>query len=244
MGDTTLTKIRDRHQLEMQLLRLQQQTAENDAALRQAKFHLREAKVAQAEYSGSFKRFKDKLTGKKEMTETTLRHAVQKAEADLASAQRQKEVLDARLTEIKQALATTPAWNSLNDGSSEWHRLEVLYCIEVLVPLLEENRELLLERRNQFNGSYSGQIRTHQTLAEIYTAPEAAGEACKPYIQRLKAALDALEIPFASGSYFDNPTFFLSSATQYTRMDRVNEAITQAEQLQRTLPKLKKQLEN
>lgn len=237
-----MSQIQERFQLEIELLRLERQIEESKAALRQAKFDLRESKVAEAEYRGSFKSFRDKLKGRREDAETALRHAVQKAEADLASAQRQKEALDARLLELKEQLARLPDWEALNDGSTQWYRLEVRYCIEVLTPMLEANRELLVERRNQFNGSYAGEVKTRQVLAEIYTAPEAAGEACKPYLLRLKAALEKLEIPFELPRYFDAPTAFLSCATQYTRMDQINTAIGQTESLQRLIPKLKKDL--
>ena len=237
-----MSQIQERFQLEVDFLRLERQSAENDAALRQAKFHLREAKVAEAEYRGSFKSFRDKLAGRREEAETALRHAVQKAEADLTSAQRQKELLDARLSEIKEQLSALPDWESLKDKSREWHRLEALYCMEVLTPMLEATHDLLIERRNQFNGSNAGQIKSRQTLAEIYSAPEAAGEACKPYLLRLKAALEELDNSLELHSFFDSPTFFLSSATQYTRMNRVNDAIGQAETLQRQLLNLQKEL--
>lgn len=235
--------ITNRFRLETDLLRLEQQIEEAKAALRLAKFDLREAKVAETEYRGSFKAFRDKLKGHREEAETALRHAVQKAEADLLSAQRQKEVLEAQLSQLKEQLAQLPGWESLNDGSELWNRLEARYCMEVLGPLLEANHDLLIQRRNQFNGSYAGELKTRETLAEIYTAPEAAGEACKPYLLRLKAALEKLGIPLELGSYFEAPTAFLSSATKYTRMDRINEAIGQVEKLQQALPKLQKQLE-
>ena len=237
-----MSQIQDRFQLEMDFLRLERQAEDAKAVLRQAKFDLREAKVAEAEYRGSFKSFRDKLAGRREEAETALRHAVQKAEADLTSAQRQKELLDARLSEIKEQLSALPDWESLKDKSREWHRLEALYCMEVLTPMLEATHDLLIERRNQFNGSNAGQIKSRQTLAEIYSAPEAAGEACKPYLLRLKAALEELGNALELHSFFDSPTFFLSSATQYTRMNRVNDAIGQAETLQRQLLNLQKEL--
>ena len=242
MEHTPMNQIQDRFQLETDLLRLEQQVEENNADLRQAKFDLREAKVAEAEYRGSFKSFRDKLAGRREETDTALRHAVQNAEATLASTQRQKELLDARLSEIKEQLSALPDWVSLRDGSREWERLEALYCLEVLTPLLETTRNLLVERRNQFNGANAGQIKSRQTLSEIYSAPEAAGEACKPYLLRLKAALEELGNSLELHSFFESPTFFLSSATQFTRMDRINTAITQAETLQRQLIKLQKEL--
>lgn len=234
-----MSQIQSHYQLKTDLLHLEQQAEETAASLRQAKFDLREAKAAEINYRGSFRSFRDKLTGKQEASETALRHAVQKAEADLASAQRQKEFLASRLSGLKEQLSSLPDWESLNDGSTQWYRLEALYCMQVLEPLVEANRDLLLERRSQFNGGNAGQIKTRQTLAEIYSAPEAAGEACKPYVLRLKAALDALDIAFSFHDYWENPTAFLSSATQYTRMDRINTAIAQVEAMQRQLPKLR-----
>lgn len=235
--------LNERFQLEIDLLRMERQRTENEAALRQAKFDLREANAAQVEYGGSFRALRDRFTGRREETETALRHAIQQAETNLASAQREKESLDARLAEVNEQLSRLPAWESLNDGSTQWHRLEARYCAEWLIPQLEIHHELLLERRAQFNGTNAGQIKTRQDLADIYSAPEAAGEACKPYLLRLKSALNSLEIPFELHRCFEDPTAFLSSATQFTRMDRINTAIAQVESLQNLLPNLQKQLE-
>jgi len=241
------TILEQRHQLEMLLLRLERQTEENESALRQAKFDLREAKAAEVEYGGCFRAFRDKLTGKKEAAETALRHDVQKAEAALASATQTARRLALQAGEVHSQLDKLPTRAELKaqaegEALSLWHRLDALYCVAALLPLLETNRILLTERRNQFNGSNLG-VKSHQALSEIYSAPEAAGEACKPYIQRLKAALDALDIPFPVHDYWENPTAFLSSATQYTRMDRINTALAQVEAMEKRLPKLQKQLE-
>lgn len=237
-----MNQIQARYQLEITLLRLERQFEAAEAALRQGKFDLREAKVAEAEYSGSFRRFRDKLSGKREQTETVLRHAVQKAEAELASAQRQKELLDTQLSEVKEQLAALPDWESLKDGSREWYRLEALYCLEALEPLLKVTHELLTQRRNQFNGTNAGQLKTHYDLADIYSAPEAAGEACKSYLLRLKTALDGLNIPFELHPFFEEPTYFLSSATKFTRMDRINTAIGKTEAMRRQLADLQTEL--
>lgn len=247
MENTVLAQLQNRFQLETDLLLTERNLQTAESALRQAKFNLREAKAAQAEYSGSFKRFRDKMSGKQEEAETNLRHAVQKAEADLAAAGQQKDQLNARLRSLKEQLATLPEWSELGETADptshkEWCRLESLYCMAVLEPLLKTTYELLVERRKQFNGTYSGQIKTHQDLAAVYSAPETAGETCTPYLLRLKAALDALTISFELQSFFDAPTAFLSSATKYTRMDRVNEAISQTESLQHRLSRLQKEL--
>ena len=236
--------VQNRFELDLALLRANRAKEVAEAVLRQAKYDLREAKVAQAEYGGSFKSFRDRLTGKKEETETTLRHAVQKAEADLDAARRELPIKQEKISALEESLSQLPPWDTLRSPETDalWCRLEAVYCAETLVLLLEFNRLLLLERRNQFNGANAGEFKTQLELAAIYSAPEAAAEDCRPYLMRLKAALDALGIPLETGSYFDAPTAFLSSATQFTRMDRINTAIAQTETLQQLIAKLQTEL--
>ena len=198
------------------------------------------------EYGGSFRALRDRLTGRREETETALRHAVQKAQADLDAAQQNFDTAEGKIRDLEESLSRLPSWETLKNEENQglWHRLEARYCAEWLIPQLEIHHELLLERRAQFNGTNAGQIKTRQDLADIYSAPEAAGEACKPYLLRLKSALNSLEIPFELHRCFEDPTAFLSSATQFTRMDRINTAIAQVESMQNLLPKLQKQLED
>lgn len=236
--------IQKRYDLELSLLRANRDLTRCEADLRLAKYNLREANIAQVEYSGSFKSFRDKLTGKREEVETSLRHAVQKAEADLTAAQQAVEALQKEIPELEESLSQHPAWEALRNKENEtlWCQLEASYCLEVLTPLLESTHRLLMMRRNQFNGTYAGEVKSLQELSDIYSAPEAAAEACKPFLARLQNALEPLDIPCTAGVFFENPTAFLSEATQYTRMDRINTAIVQVEALQRTLLKLQKEL--
>jgi hypothetical protein len=141
------------------------------------------------------------------------------------------------------ALSQIPSWESLKteENAILWSELEVRYCTEWLIPHLEITHQLLLERRAQFNGTNAGQIKSLAELADIYSAPEAAAEDCVPYIRRLQAALNFLGADFPEFAFFDAPTVFLSSATQYTRMDRINTAIAQTEKLQRLLSQMQQQ---
>ena len=236
--------IRKRYDLELSLLRANRDLTQSEADLRLAKYNLREAKIAQVEYGGSFKSFRDKLTGKQEEAETALRHAVQAAEADEAAAQRAVEALQKEIPELEESLSQHPAWETLRNEESEtlWCQLEASYCLEVLIPLLESTHRLLMMRRNQFNGTYAGEVKSLQELSDIYSAPEAAAEACKPFLTRLQNALESLGISYTAGVFFENPTAFLSEATKFTRMDRINTAIGQTEALQRSLLKLQKEL--
>ena len=110
-----VTPIRNQFDLQISQLRLERQQSRLDAALRQAKFDLREAKIAQAEYGSTLKSFLDKFTGKREEVESSLRHAVQKAEATLASAQQEHDALTNRLSELGEQLSLLPDWESRND---------------------------------------------------------------------------------------------------------------------------------
>ena len=145
---------------------------------------------------------------------------------------------------MEEALSQSPSRKSLRNEENEtlWCQLEARYCLEVLTPLLESTHRLLMTRRNQFNGTYAGEIKSLQELSEIYSAPETAAEACKPILTRLQEALGFLGISCPAGVFFDDPTAFLSSATQYTRMDRINAAIAQTEALQRSLTKMQTEL--
>ena len=235
--------IQKRFDWDLALLRANRKQAQAQAALRQAKFDLREAKAAQSEYGGSFRSFRDKLTGKKEESEIRLRHAVEKAEAEASNAQRNLDAAEEEIQNLEVALSQIPSWESLKTEENEtiWCQLEARYCAEWLIPHLEITHQLLLERRAQFNGTNAGQIKTLGELADIYSAPEAAAEDCVPYIRRLQTTLNFLGKDFPEFAFFDAPTAFLSSATQYTRMDRINTAIAQAEKLQRLLSQMQQQ---
>lgn len=249
MENTLLKQILERHKMDISALRLQRQDKENDLALRQAKFDLRNAQVAQTLYDGSFRSFWDRLSGKKEAKEVELRHEVQKKEANLTAAKRQREVLDMQLSEIREKLEAFPDWNDLRSQAEgetlrEWYRLDALYCIEAVLPLLEDNHTALIEQRNMMSGANVGKVYTFSEQAEVYTAPEQIGDLCKPYILRLKTALDILQIPFDSYSYFQNPSAFINGViAKHNRRDRVNEALNQVEALQRLLPQLQQRLE-
>jgi len=239
------TKIlKERFDLDIALLRMKRKKDEADAALRQAKFDLREAQQAEVLYSGSFRHFLDKFTGKQEEHETALRHSVQRSDAALAAAVRTVSETEEKILQLEQSLSPLPSWDDLktSDTAVLWCRLEALYCAEAVLPLLEITHHLLLERRNQSNGGNAGQIKTHYELADIYTAPETAANDCRPYILRLSTALAALEIRLPEHTFLLDPAVFLNTATKYTRFDRLNDAITQTEALIREIPLLPQRL--
>lgn len=236
--------LKEHFDLSIALLRSKQNHAAAVAARRQAIFDQREARQAQVLYGSSFKCFRDKLTGRKEETETALRHAVQHAEAALAAAEHTVSVEAEKIAQLEQSLSRLPPWDSLKTADTEslWYRLEALYCAEFVLPLLEVNLNLLLERRNQANGGNAGQLQSRYEIADIYTAPEKAGDACRPYILRLNAALEALDAPLPVHTYFLEPAAFLNSATKYNRFGRMNEAVSQTEAIIRCISTLRQTL--
>lgn len=243
MENTKLLK--ERFNSEISLLQLRKKKTTVDTALRQAKYDLRQAQKAQVLYGSSFSAFLDKLTGKQEDKETSLRHAVQRAEADLAAAKHSILSTEEQIAQLEQILAVLPQWDTLKTAETEslWYRFDALLCAQILLPLLEINHRLLLERRSQANGSNAGQLKTVSELADVYSAPEKAGEDCKPYLARLETALAALGLQLPDCGYFRDPAAFLNSATKYTRFDRLNDAIDQTEALLRSIAALQQQLE-
>ena len=237
--------LKDRFDLNMSLLRTNRRKNAADAALRQAKYDLREAQQAQTLYGSTVRSFLDKLTGKREEEEAKLRHSVQFAEANLIAVKRAVSAAEEELQILNQADSTLPLWEDLKTSQNEnlWYRFEVQYCAEVLLPLLEISHELLVERRNQAGGANAGQIKTHHEIAGIYTAPEKAGAECAIYIQRIQVALHALGMKLPVCTYYENPSYYLNAATQYTRFDQLNKAISQTEALLHEIPILQKKLQ-
>lgn len=252
MENIIFTQIRERFHLETSGLKLRRQLEQNELALRRAQYDLRSAREAQALYEGSLRSFLHRLSGKKEARETSLRHDVQEAEFRLAAGRREKELLETKLPEIEAALEKLPSRESLRQQAEafpeslrEWNRLEALFCMEALPPMLEENHTALLELRRMMSGADMGKIYAYEEIAQIQSAPEQWGEACGPYVLRLEGALNALDLPFGPISYFKSPTaYVISAAAKHNQRDRLNEALSQVEEVRRQIPVLRRQLEH
>ncbi len=246
MESTIRNQIQDRFRLETSQLRLRRQWEANEAALRQAKYEQREAKVWAAEYQGSFQSFRDRISGKKERQETLFRHNIAEAEQNLTTAQRERSRLEEEIPETEAGLGALPGLEELRaqawgEDLKEFCRLEVLYCIEAVEPLLAANLGAIEAYRRRKDVAF----KTWEETAELETDPGKAGEACKPYIRRITAALEGLGIPFGPWSYYENPAaFILSAAAEHNRWERTIQARDQIHKLQRELYQLRKQLES
>lgn len=251
MEETLFEQIHAHHDRAITALRLRQHHEEVSRQLSQAKFDKRSAWEAHAQYQGSLRSFLDRLKGVMEEKAELLAKDLRMAEAREKQLDQERKQLIRKIAENELQIEAAPEYDELwqlaasdPEAAREWHRLDALYCIEALQPLLEDCRTALVERRNMLNGANVGKVYTYSERAEIQTNPEKCGEDCKYLIQRLEKSLKNLEIPFEPGGFFSNPAFFLNaSAAHHNRRDRLNQALDQALSLQKQLAKLRTQLE-
>lgn len=251
MNNTIIDQLQNRCHLETSALRLERRSKEIKEALKQARFQKRACDEKLLLYDGSFRKFLDRLSGKQEDRQEALCWELNRAEANLNNLLREQDDLDRQLSETRKQLLTLPSMDILREEAEkdpqarkEFFRLDALFCMETLQPMLEENHAALFELRRLMRGDRAGEILSIAEQQEIYAAPERRGEACKPLLLRLKADLTGLGVSFEPGGYFESPTaFIVSAAAAHNRLDRVNQALDQVEDTQRQLRRLKEQLE-
>lgn len=222
------------YEAQTSLLRLQRQITETAEAAKQAMFELRSAEEALLNYQGGLRSFLDKFSGKKEETEEALHRQVRDARARREALLREQEALNRKKMEAEQTLHTLPSREQLRETEEkrQWAALEAKYCAEALIPLLEENREALLEYRSLLRGEHP--ILSEVDRQEITARPNLQAKVCIPYLHRMGEALTILEKPFEPGGYFEAPDAWLFGvAAMHNRRDRLNSALDQVEALQK-----------
>lgn len=227
------------YELQTILLRLQRRRTELADELKEAKYDLRSRDDLLLNYQGSLRSLLDKFSGKQAEKLEALRGHVRRAEAQLAALQREQSELEERLARTQEEMKGLPDVEDLRRSMEdrEWALPEAKFCAGALAPLLEENRKALLEYRSLMQGSHP-EILSPQRQQEIYAEPNVWAEQCLPYLRRLKQALEILEIPFEMGSYYEAPTAYLVNvAAMHNRRDRVNQALSQVEAIQKILRK-------
>lgn len=222
------------------LLRLQRRLDTLKEELRQAKFGLREANCASAEYEGSLRAFLGKFSGKAEETRERLRRKLREAEGKHTSLLQEQERLKAELEQTEKELSSLPSAEDLRRQAEPkaWAVLEAAYCAEALLPLLEENHEALLEYRKVLRGEYP--VLSLEERQELCAEPNVCAERCLPWLERLGEALEILETPLDLGGYYASPAaYVVSAAARHNQLDRLNNALTQVERLQKTVKGLR-----
>ena len=209
--------LKRRYQVDLALLHLESREGAAKEALRQAKYDLRQAEAEKLEYEGSFRSFLDKFSGKQGEKRDALALQVSRSKAALTEAQ-----------------GEDPGIRTL------WAEYERNYCIDALLPLLEENLQALITYRETRQGAVPGQILSHGERQQIYGQPDILAKQCKLLLERLETALELQGGTLEIGEYFRQPkSYLVSPAASHNRMDRVNRAIDQVVSMRRTLVKMK-----
>lgn len=248
MKQNLMEQIRERFRLETSLIWLQQQSETAEDALRQAKYDLRQAEQEQVLYSGSFRAFRDKLTGKREERELTLNRQVQQARAHLSAASQEKTRLQGAMAEVREHLDRLPGLTELEaeaEGNARWElcRLDSLLTMDRLTPLLEALLRSLDELRQIQRGQRAGEMKNRQEWMELRTNPEQLASDLGPLLQNLEQRLTGLEMEFSGGEFFENPTVFLNPAAVHNRLDRTGKAMAQTEGLLKEFRQIREKLD-
>ena len=217
------------YELETDIFRSSQKESALKESVKQAKFNLRQASIAQVEYGG-IRAFADRLSGKYADKLETLSREVRKAEAELQSLQRQLEAETQTLSALKEQRTALPPLEELRTEETKdlWAPLERRYCAEALLPLLTPVEEALTEYRQMLRGEYP--ILSLSQQAAIGAAPIAAAEKCRSLLDRLEAVQ---ELPEAG--FFRSPAAFLAAAARHNQLELAAAAADQTASLKKHL---------
>lgn len=224
------------YELETAIFRSSQRAAELTDAVKQAKFNLRQATIAQVEYGG-IRAFLDKLSGKYADKAEDFSREARKAEAELSALERQFAAEQQKLSALKEERSALPPLEQLRteENADLWNRLETRRCAERLLPLLEELEETLTEYRQMLRGEIP--LLSIGQQQAIGTAPIELAEECQPLLQRLaKTGAD-----LAPEDFFPNPAGFLAAAARHNQLERAADADAQVRKLKNKLNHLLQQ---
>ena len=220
------------YELETAIFRSSAKEAELAEALKQAKFGLRQARIAQVEYGG-IRAFADKLSGKYADKVELLSRDVRKAEAELSVLESQLEAQRRTLSSLQEQRTSLPPLPQLQTEETKdlWAPLERRYCAECLLPLLDKAEGALTEYRQMLRGEYP--ILSLSEQSAIGSAPIAAAEKCRVLLERLEAVQELPETGF-----FRSPAAFLAAAARHNQLERAAEADAQLRKLKAQLTRL------
>ena len=216
------------YELETDIFRSSQRETELKEAVKQARFDLRQATIAQVEYSG-IRAFLDKLSGKYADKAEEFSREVRKAEAELGILERQLEAENQKLSALKNQRASLPSLEQLRTPENEdlWNSLECHRCARQLLPKLEALEEALEEYRQMLRGEIP--LLSISQQQAIGAAPISLGEACSPLLARLEP------MGISYGDFFRSPAAFLAAAARHNQLERAAAADTQLRKLKAEL---------
>ena len=247
--EQTMTQIRTYFRLETSCFRLKQEQAAAEQKLRQAKYALREAQQERVLYGGSFRAFRDKLTGKREEVELSLHRAVKQAETAVTVAEQEKAGLAAEIAALRDQLELLPSPEKLKtlaerEALTEFIRLDSLLTMEMLEPLLEKNLEALEELRKIRRGERSHELKSRMEWEQLDAMPEQQTRELTPLLEKLVENLPHLGMELTLGDYFREPTVFLNPAAKHNQVDSVSRAIGQVERVRKEIISIGSDLED
>lgn len=221
------------YELETAIFRSSQRAAELTDAVKQAKFNLRQATIAQVEYGG-IRAFLDKLSGKYADKAEDFSREARKAEAELSVLEGQLEAQRRILSTLQEQRTSLPPLPQLQTEETKdlWAPLERRYCAECLLPLLDKAEGALTEYRQMLRGEIP--MLSIGEQQSISAAPIKLAQECQPLLQRLEKA--ALDLP--STDFFRNPAGFLAAAARHNQLERAADADAQLRKLKAQLTRL------
>ena len=222
------------YELETAIYRAAEQVDSLQEDIAKAKYDLRTARVASAEYSG-LRVLIHKLTGKHQETAEELARQKRHAQAALDALQHRLEEETARLSRLKESRSILPATEELltEENREQWARLESAYCAEVLQPWLDDTEEALLEYRKLLRGEYP--VLSAYGQAQISAAPIAAAENCRDDLKRIESAFAILDVKEEIPEFFRNPAGFLAAAARHNQLEKALRAQEQTIRLRKIL---------
>ncbi len=213
----------------------------------QSKGEYRDRDRAITEFSSGISGIFDKLFHGGKRSET-LRREASAAKAEMDRVTRDWKTQEGKAAEAKgqcEGLPSLDALWSAAEGYPEAMQLmahrERKLCGEMLAPLLQENLEALEAYRQYLRGSRAGEILTRDELHEIGAAHIPLAKQSEELLQRLEPSLKLLGISLEIPGYFQSPAGYLVTAAKHNQLDRMNEAISQVEAMQKLAAEFAKQ---
>lgn len=234
--------------LEARLQNLEQQKELVDCQLPYAVFAKREADFALMDYeSGSLRAFLDKLSGKWEDKREALARNLASAETTLRNLQRQREVVQQDLAEVKSEWEAVAGLGDTVEQAKnlEAEEQEIILqrvaagSVDRLLPLLEKAEKALEEAQEWARPNNRIDVAPGYTKGNLLAKAGGYAKDCEKCLRRIEECGILLEIH----PYFENPAGYINGvAAQYAELDRINRALGAIRKTERQAKELLLQL--
>lgn len=177
-----------------------------------------------------------------------LRRELRNAESAVSNARWQLDHGKRELQQLRLEREALPGpeeiqrWVQENpDLLPQYCQLEAQLCLTVLPALLQKNIEGLTELYGFLRGGRAGEVLSIEEQQRIFAQPDASGQQCAAWLQRLQKGREGLGQKLKIPAYYENPQgYIVSAAAQFNRIDRARNALDQARAMKKTVDALKK----